>query len=402
LAVLSGDFAALYSGKGRPSTPTEMLLRAMLLQVFYSIRSERQLMERLDHYAYVRDNPLKYTDPTGYCFMGCFWKAVEKPITSFIRNTPIVQTGIQIVAAYYGPWASAIASVALSYNNTGSLGNAVKAGAIAYVTANAYHQVGIEMNGDFGGKFGYSPSGSPLNALRKTASDWIGSSQYFANVAGHAAVGCVSSTASGGSCGSGALAAGFSGAIGPILVSYGTAGVIGASVTGGIGSVLGGGKFANGAVTGAFGYLFNEMGNDIQRGYSSDRAVTLGEADMLRSEFPNIDVGSIRITYDQSGGAAYTPSDTLHFPETAFGCQDFSSCGDGMFGWFVHEGTHAWQSQNGVSPTLGHIFSGDVLTFGNYMSKQQYSQTPSPGGLSTEKEADWHKWHYLCGKASGC
>lgn len=48
LAVLSGDFAALYSGMGRPSIPPEKLLRAMLLQAFYSIRSERQLMERLE------------------------------------------------------------------------------------------------------------------------------------------------------------------------------------------------------------------------------------------------------------------------------------------------------------------------------------------------------------------
>jgi transposase len=48
LAMLSGDFAALYSGIGRPSIAPEMLLRAMLLQAFYSVRSERQLMERLE------------------------------------------------------------------------------------------------------------------------------------------------------------------------------------------------------------------------------------------------------------------------------------------------------------------------------------------------------------------
>lgn len=48
LDMLSGDFSALYSGMGRPSIPPEMLLRAMLLQAFYSIRSERQLMERLE------------------------------------------------------------------------------------------------------------------------------------------------------------------------------------------------------------------------------------------------------------------------------------------------------------------------------------------------------------------
>jgi transposase len=48
LATLALDFSALYSGTGRPSVAPERLLRAMLLQAFYSVRSERQLMERLD------------------------------------------------------------------------------------------------------------------------------------------------------------------------------------------------------------------------------------------------------------------------------------------------------------------------------------------------------------------
>jgi transposase len=48
LNALSADFAALYGSTGRPSIPPEMLLRAMLLQAFYSIRSERQMMERLE------------------------------------------------------------------------------------------------------------------------------------------------------------------------------------------------------------------------------------------------------------------------------------------------------------------------------------------------------------------
>jgi transposase len=48
LASLSGEFAALYARMGRPSIAPEKLLRAMLLQAFYTIRSERQLMERLE------------------------------------------------------------------------------------------------------------------------------------------------------------------------------------------------------------------------------------------------------------------------------------------------------------------------------------------------------------------
>jgi transposase len=49
LLALEREFAGLYSPIGRPSIPPEKLLRAMLLQAFYSIRSERLLMERLEY-----------------------------------------------------------------------------------------------------------------------------------------------------------------------------------------------------------------------------------------------------------------------------------------------------------------------------------------------------------------
>lgn len=49
LASMDRAFADLYAALGRPSIPPERLLRAMLLQAFYSIRSERQAMERLDY-----------------------------------------------------------------------------------------------------------------------------------------------------------------------------------------------------------------------------------------------------------------------------------------------------------------------------------------------------------------
>ena len=49
LNELSHSFGRLYSQEGRPSIPPEQLLSALLLQVFYSIRSERQLMEQLNY-----------------------------------------------------------------------------------------------------------------------------------------------------------------------------------------------------------------------------------------------------------------------------------------------------------------------------------------------------------------
>jgi len=49
LAGLDGDFDALYADFGRPSIAPERLIRASLLQILFSIRSERQLMEQMDY-----------------------------------------------------------------------------------------------------------------------------------------------------------------------------------------------------------------------------------------------------------------------------------------------------------------------------------------------------------------
>ena len=85
-------------------------------------------------------------------------------------------------------------------------------------------------------------------------------------------MGCVSSVASGGGCGSGALSAGVSAAAGPYTNTgnYG-ANVIVNAVVGGAASVAGGGKFENGAVSGAFGYLVSlEAGGCAGRGSGGD------------------------------------------------------------------------------------------------------------------------------------
>jgi transposase len=49
LGELNRSLGKLYGSEGRPSIPPQQLLSALLLQVFYGIRSERQLMEQLDH-----------------------------------------------------------------------------------------------------------------------------------------------------------------------------------------------------------------------------------------------------------------------------------------------------------------------------------------------------------------
>ena len=71
LSGLNRSFGKLYASEGRPSIPPEQLLSALLLQVFYGIRSERQLMEQLDYNLLYRwfvglspDNPV--WDPTSF------------------------------------------------------------------------------------------------------------------------------------------------------------------------------------------------------------------------------------------------------------------------------------------------------------------------------------------------
>jgi transposase len=72
LAPLSRSFDKLYARDGRPSIPPEQLLRALLLQAFYTVRSERQLMEQINYNLLFRwfaglsiDDPV--WDPTTFC-----------------------------------------------------------------------------------------------------------------------------------------------------------------------------------------------------------------------------------------------------------------------------------------------------------------------------------------------
>ncbi len=72
---LSPKFIGLYSERGRPSIPPEQLLCALVLQVLYSIRSERALMEQLDYNLLFR----------WFCDL-----AMDKPMTGKPRGVNIV------------------------------------------------------------------------------------------------------------------------------------------------------------------------------------------------------------------------------------------------------------------------------------------------------------------------
>ncbi len=69
LQQLSGHFETLYARRGRPSIPPERLIRALLLQILYSLRSEALLMEQVNFNILYRDSKLVRDDLRERCFM---------------------------------------------------------------------------------------------------------------------------------------------------------------------------------------------------------------------------------------------------------------------------------------------------------------------------------------------
>ena len=88
LTVLSPAFDQLYSDIGRPSAPPEKLQRALLLQAFYSVRSERQLMEQLDYNLLFR------------WFVGLAMEARIGDVTVFAKNRERLLEG-EVAAKFF-------------------------------------------------------------------------------------------------------------------------------------------------------------------------------------------------------------------------------------------------------------------------------------------------------------
>lgn len=195
-----------------------------------------------NRYSYIMNNPLAYADPSGYCFMGCFWHG--KNLRKILK--PVVAIAVGILVPQYAFWSLAsttsysiatlniISGAAGGFLSGAVLGGNLKSALIGGLTGGAFGFVGNEL-----------PSG-------------------LGNIAGHAAVGCVRASLSGGSCGTGALSQAASSA----WTNFGhdfqdvSANLVATTVVGGTTEVLGGGKFANGATTAAFGYLFNHCAHN--------------------------------------------------------------------------------------------------------------------------------------------
>jgi RHS repeat-associated protein len=221
-----------------------------------------------NRYSYVYNNPLAFTDPIGYCplCLGTFFSRIGNGIGKFLQRNPLVGQALVIASAAVctvaggGPICAGIASSVSNFIvtglSTGRLDMALKAAAVTAATAAAFYGVG-DMTQQF------LPI-NPETGLR--AQMQFGDAAHLFNIAGHALVGCGAAVAAGGQCGPGALSGAVPSLAGPLVNNLPfQAALVANSTLGGLASVAGGGKFLNGAVTGAFGYLFNQAQHEINQ-----------------------------------------------------------------------------------------------------------------------------------------
>lgn len=230
-------------------------------------------MQSHNRYAYIWNNPLAAADPSGYCFMGCFWhgsnlaepfRDAGKALAKVVRDIPlppqvkqvVLTVGCTVATGGNAPGCAAAAAVIVAKSYGASDWSALKSGGIAYATAWGFEQVGT--------------------AYRANGEAW------YIKVGGHALVGCGSAAASGGDCGKGALSAGLTAGYthltnGGMFYENGNTfdryvlGTIEHGLIGGTISASIGGDFNDGAQTAAYGYLFNQLGNDLTREMHNER-----------------------------------------------------------------------------------------------------------------------------------
>jgi RHS repeat-associated protein len=200
-------------------------------------------LQSYNRYAYVINNPLSLTDPSGYSWLSDRWHD--------IWNSTVGRIAISVAVGWFtgglvsswitnSMWASAGACTTAGITVGNVVGGAAGGFAGSMVASNGDINAGLR-GAVTGGVFGFAGS--------------IGDAGSLERYAAHAGAGCISGELNGGGCGRGAA----SGVLGKLATNYTKGNFIATIVAGGTVSAITGGKFENGATTATFGYLFNQM-----------------------------------------------------------------------------------------------------------------------------------------------
>lgn len=324
---------------------------------------EDDATQGLNRYSYCLTNPLSRTDPSGNL--------------SFRQILGLaVGVAFAIISQQYWAanalWASFAAAVgggfASAYIATGSL----KAGLWGALSAAVFWGIGTGFS-----KTGTESAGSfsPGNAVKTVRS---ASGSTVAKVAAHAAAGGTLNMLQGGKFGHGFLSAGVTEALSPAIGAIGggkgsgavVGGTIASAVVGGTVSELSGGKFGNGAQTGAFQFLFNKTVHVFKDGFES-------EATKTRERIAELAMGSIgseRWAYDVANGP-YGPQTNkcnlfIHDILSMAGAGNPYRNGGRLYNWF------------GIGSPKYPILAGQWADPGYSIPGWDVVSTPAPGDIA--------------------
>jgi RHS repeat-associated protein len=320
-------------------------------------------LQTYNRYSYVYNQPTRYADATGECPWCVVF--ILGAMLSLEGNKHWKMVGSIMMFAALGPGGGLV---------EGGLGAAGAFSSQAITVAMPVISSSIA-----GGITGFIASGGSVEAAFTEAvfagvTTGIGVSPVgnAGAVVAHAMVGCVRGAVSGGGCGPSAMAGAFGKltTIGTQGMGVGPAQFIASAIAGGTASVIGGGKFANGAYQAAFGYVLTVSAS--RQSGPVGRALTADEVAEARTVFgEKIDYDRVRVIgekflFFQDAARPMAPNGNIYWPGD---CGDLASCQGGRnVGTFIHEMTHVMQQQNGVNVLLRGFFlqAGNILSLGLY------------------------------------